>query len=375
MSSLEQHHEAGLVRAVRSQGGGGALLQRRDHARLEALDAFLQASGLTGQRRVFAGGSSAHLLELRLALVDKPLLGRRLAVLSLRRCQRQRDVDHERHEVRSTLPLPVRQLVGPVRLAAEPGDLNFLARHLDVALLGDDQGVRGDELVQRRHDGQTRLGELVGRGARPALQADGGRALLLAHVAGLVLGTADGAGEGEDLAAAAGDAGEAPLAGLQLLVSVHLVERRQRERLAGEVGLDVGQGGLHAGFRGRDSFHHRLASGQGLRCGLAGGALLGRYPFLDDADALHRHVLGAGAELVAARHRQVVDADAEHRVGLLPRGTCHLGGARRPGSRRAGQLRALDRQVDRLVEGKRCGDGPGGRQQGGSQGGCAQDVS
>ena len=332
-------------------------------------------AGLTRQRRVFAGCRAADLLELCLGLVDEPLLGRRFAVLPLGRRQRQRDVDHERHEVRSTLSLPVRELVGPVRPAVEPGDLNLLARHLDVTLPGDDRRVGRDELVQRRHDGQTRLEELVGSRSRPPLQAGGGRALLLAHVAGLVLGASDGAGEGQDLAAAAGDGGQAPLAGLQLLAGVHLVERRERERLAGVVGLDVGHGGLHAGFRGGDLLHHRLASGRGLRGSFAGGSLLGRHPFLGDADALHRHVLGAGAEPIAAGHRQVVDADVEHRVGLLTGGTRHLGGAQGAGTRRPGHLRTLDRQLDRLVERKRCRDGPGGRQQGGSQGDCAQDVS
>ena len=113
-----------------------------------------------------------------------------------------------------------------------------------------------------------------------------------------------------------------------------------------------------------DPLHHRLASGHAPGGSFAGGPLLGRHPLLGDADALHRHVLGAGAEPVAAGHRQVVDADAEHRVGQLTGGTRRLGGAR---WRRRVPTRAVcerwTARLERLVEGKRCRD----RQRAGSR--------
>ena len=190
MTGLEQHHEARLVRAVGRERGGGALLQRLDDCVLQAFDARLQAAGIVRQRCVLAGRSASGLFSVGFSLLDKRMLGCGLTVLTRLERNWKRNVDADGHQVWSTDPLSVGDLVAPVRLAVEARDFDCLAGHVDLSLPCDHQGMCGNEVLLRRCDREPRFRQVIARHAGPALQRGHEAASLLLKIRGLVFGGA-----------------------------------------------------------------------------------------------------------------------------------------------------------------------------------------
>ena len=125
------------------------------------------------------------------------------------------------------------------------------------------------------------------------------------------------------------------------------IERRELQRLADVVGLDVGRVRSAAAHRRRRSAPARSLADRRLRGGAPCVALFAREPFLADAEALHRHRLARRAEAVRAGDRKVFHADAQHRVGQLGGSSCGFGRARHARACGARRFRALHCEVDR----------------------------
>ena len=110
----------------------------------------------------------------------------------------------------------------------------------------------------------------------------------------------------------------------QLVLALQLGQ--SRGAAFGVVHRQPGQRGVapHRQFGHRQ--HRALALDARLRAGRTRLALGAVGHLLHQADALHRHEVGRGAEAVGAGHRQVVQADDQPRVG-------QRGGARQQGLR------------------------------------------
>jgi hypothetical protein len=106
--------------------------------------------------------------------------------------------------------------------------------------------VVGDECTLIDSGKLYRRCELVRLQANPALQHDPSRALLLPDFCRFILSDSTGAGAGKHFLAAASGRGQPGFGCLEFLVDVALGERRELERLTGEVGVEVGQRCLQA---------------------------------------------------------------------------------------------------------------------------------